>query len=139
MTQGAAGIQQNVKRVMSEAIKEGTFVSLCTIKQPDNVFTDSGFPSGNFVNMAGLVNIPCMKAPQSMLRIGANEVKAVVGNESIEPSHVLLNGYYPAIPQVTNSRPALQAIVDGIAYEVMGVEHDSQFQMSRLTVRVATR
>lgn len=139
MTQGAAGIQQNVKQVMPQATSEGTFVSLCTIQQPDNVFTDSGFPSGTFVNIAGLVNIPCMKAPLSMLRIGATEIKRVDSIESLEPSHVLLNAYYPAIPQVTPTRPSLRAIVDGINYEVMGVEHDSQLQMSRLTVRVATR
>lgn len=139
MTQGAAGIQQNIKEVMAQAIAEGTFVSLCTIQGPDNVFSDSGFPSGAFVNLAGLVNIPCMKAPQSMLRIAAEERKAEPGVQSLEPFHVLLNGYYPAIPQVTTTRPSLRAIVDGVQYEVMGVEHDSQLQMSRLTVRVATR
>lgn len=139
MTQGAAGIQQNIKQVMPAATAEGTFVSLCTIQQPDNVFTDSGFPSGTFVNIAGLVNIPCMKAPQSMIRIAADERKAEAGIQSLEPSHVLLDAYYPAIPQVTPTRPSLRAIVDGINYEVMGVEHDSQLQMSRLTVRVATR
>lgn len=139
MTQGAAGLKQALDDVMIEVKDSGLFVSLCTIEQTSGTLTASGFPDGTFTAIAGLSNIPCMRAPVSMSFIRASEEKREPGIETLEPVHILLNGYYPAIPQLTSTRPSLRAVVDGINYEVMGVEHDSQQQMTRLLARVAAR
>ena len=63
----------------------GLFDSLCTIQVPDGVLGASGAPSGNFVNVAGLIpagnigvnliNIPCMESVPSTARVQATEVK----------------------------------------------------------------
>jgi len=133
------GLSQEIAKVMPEARTLGLFVSLCTVEQPDNLFSDSGFPSGNFLPISGVVNIPCTAPPPNVIRVQASEDKKLDGVQSIVPSHVLLNGYFVQIPWAVVNRPALRAVIDGQIFEVLGVEHDSQKQMTRLSVRVAAR
>lgn len=133
------GLSQEIAAVMKEARATGLFVSVCTVQQADGGFTASGFPDGGFTNISGVVNIPCTAPPPSVARVQASENKQVDGVQSLVPAHVLLNGYYPQVPFATTTRPALRAVIDGNNFEVMGVEHDSQKQMTRLAVRVAAR
>lgn len=51
--------------------------------------------------------------------------------ESVLKRTVKLNGYYPTI-QVRTHR----AVVDGVAYLIRGVEHDSERYSTRLQVEV---
>jgi len=129
-----AGIQLAIQNVMPQAIATGLFVSLCTIQEPDSLFMGAGQPSGNFVNVAGFVNIPCMAPPLSDVRIQAEEKNAEEKIEVFSPLHVLLNGYYPGIEIGTGQ--GWRAIVDGQAMDLLGAEHDSQSQMTRLAVRI---
>ena len=66
------GIAVNVAAVMPRAIETGLFVSLCTIQQPDGNYGPSGQPSGVYVDVSGLVEIPCMSAVPSDSRIQAS-------------------------------------------------------------------
>ena len=59
-----------------------------------------------------------------------------------ELHHVLLAGYFPALDLGWRGegtpKGEWQAIVDGWAYTIMGVESDSQSQMTRVQVKLET-
>lgn len=128
-------IQASVQNVMVAANLTGLFISLCTIQQPDGVLIDAGQPSGNYANVAGLVNIPCSAPPVSSVRLQATEVRAADDIQAFAPRHVLLNGFYPSIQQ--GVADGWIAVIDGVVYTLMGAENDSQSQMTRLMVRFA--
>jgi hypothetical protein len=128
-------IQASVQNVMSAAMRTTLFVSLCTIQQPDGVLIDAGQPSGNYINIAGLENIPCTAPPVSPVRLQATEVRAADDIQAFAPRHVLLGGFYPTIQQ--GVADGWIAVIDGIVYTLMGAENDSQSQMTRLMVRFA--
>jgi hypothetical protein len=126
-------IAAGVAAVMPQALATGLFVSRCTIQQPDGNLIQAGQPSGTFVNVAGLVNIPCMAPPESSVRVTASEVKSIDNIQAFSELHILLNGYYPQIQQgVVNG---WHAVVDGSALDILGTESDSQSQMTRMVVR----
>ena len=126
-------IQASVSNVMTQALRTGLFVSLCTIQQPDGALIGAGQPSGNFVTVAGMANIPCMAPPESSVRITASEVKSEANIQSFSELHVLLKGWYPALEDGVSM--GWRAVVDGQTFDVLGAESDSQGQMTRLVVR----
>lgn len=133
------GIAYEVQGVMPAAVATGLFVSLCTIQAPDGIIGGSGQPSGNFANVSGLVNIPCMDAPDSVdkFNIQATEVRAIEEIESKGFRHVLLDNYYPTIDQY--HRQGSRAVIDGVdIYTILGVEVDSQSTQTRLKLELAT-
>lgn len=127
------GLGYEIAAVMPTALASGLFVSLCTIQQPDGVLIDAGQPSGNFVTVAGMENIPCMAPPESSIRINASEVKSEANIQSFSELHVLLKGWYPALEDGVSM--GWRAIVDGQTFDVLGAESDSQGQMTRMVVR----
>ena len=50
--------------------------------------------------------------------------------------HVLLDDYYPAME--TGWRSGWRAVIDGTNYDITGIEHDSQYQMTRVGVLLVT-
>lgn len=135
------GLQYEIMRVMPEAAKMGRFESLCTIQAPDGSLGASGFPSGAYVNVAGLVGIACQDAPPSLARIQATEAKSLAEILALNMRHVLLDGYYPTISKNTEWRAVITA-ADGstvTVYDIMGAESDSQAQLTRLEVRLVTQ
>lgn len=118
---------------MESVAEVDLFTSLCTIMAPPATLT-VGAPIGPYTPVPGLINIPCLKASPSPLRVQGTEVKSIEEQQSIQPWHVLLNDYYAALDGHTE----YQAVIDGIDFDVLGVEHDSQMQMSRLSVREVT-
>lgn len=128
MTQATSGIAA----VMPSALATGLFVSLCDIQQPSGVFGASGAPDGNYTDVSGLTGIACMKAPPSIKRLTAMEQNSVPTILSVNQSHVLLDAYYPAI------QTGYRAVVDSIAYDIKGVESDSQRVMTRLRVELVS-
>jgi len=124
-------IQRSIARVMPTALASGLFVSLCTIQQPDGLYVGSGQPSGNWINVSGLVDIPCMNAPESELRPTADEEKGELETTAFNLQHVLLDDYYPTIQ--TNWR----AVIDGVAFDILGSESDSQRTQTRLKLQLA--
>lgn len=111
----------------------GITPSLCTIQQPDGNLIDAGQPSGNFVNVPGLVNLVCMSAPMSEARLQATDVRALEDIQSFVPHHVWLAGYYPQIQSYAEN--GAQAVIDGKTYLLLGAETDSQMQTTRLSIR----
>ena len=131
MTQGLA---YEIASVIPAVLDSGLLVSLCTIQEPSGNIIEAGVPDGTYVNVSGMVDIPCTAPPPSEARIAATEVKALAEIMSLNIHHVLLGGYYPAIETNTEWR----AVIDGIDYDILGAESDSQKQMTRLAVRIAT-
>lgn len=79
--------------------------------------------------MAGMADIPCRIAPVSATNITDKEVRT----ESVQALYSLrelkLNGYYPLI-----QARVMLAHVDGVRYQIRGVEHDSEHFSTRLLV-----
>jgi hypothetical protein len=129
------GIQGDINAVMTEVDSSGLLVSLATISKPDGLFGPSGAPSGNYVNVPGLMCIPCIDA-FSQGDIQATEVKELQEVQSRGLRHLLLNGYYPEATPDGQIPSYWRATVDGITYDILGVEHDSQTQMTRLKLQL---
>lgn len=108
--------------------------SLCTITVPPHVFDDGGAPDPNapYTPLAGHENIPCTAPPPSEARVQATEIKDLAEIMSKSFRHVLLGGYFPLI--ISDYR----ALIDGVEYDILGVEDDSQYRMTRLGVQLAT-
>ena len=140
-----------VQAVLPAALALGSFVSLATLQAPDGVFTPAGAASGKFVDVAGLQNIVCMSSVPASSTIQATEVRALEEITASELHHVILNGYYPQIDQGWrgDGTPTGQwrivvgdniagELTNGFAYQIMGVESDSQNQMTRIKIRLGT-
>ena len=121
---------------MPEAIRTGLFVSLCTIQAPSGGFGPSGAPVGPYADVAGLVNIPCTAPPPGETRILSTEVKELAEIMAAQLKHVLLDNYYPTLE--AGVRVGWQALIDGTAYDILGAESDSNGQMTRMEVKLAT-
>lgn len=131
-------MQYALSQVMPQATRTGLFVSLATIQQPDGNYGPSGQPSNAYVSVAGLVNIPCMDAVPSSARVQATEIKELQEIMSKGMRHMLLNGYYPQSTPDGQIPTDWRAVVDGVIYDILGVEHDSQLTQTRLELQLLT-
>ncbi len=126
--------------VVPAVIDSGLPVSLCTIQYPTGILTADGSPdltsgpnNDGFIDVSGLVDIICMDAPTSILKIRATETKTQTEIESMNSDHCWLAGYFPHILPNTQWR----AVVDGVRFDILGAECDSQRQMTRLDLQVS--
>lgn len=128
----------DIDAVMPLAVATGLFVSLCTISAPAN--SDTGAPDGTYSPVSGLSNIVCMDAPEGLgSGLSANEAKAEAQIEAMAMRHVLLDRYYDELSPATNwGDVAWQATVDGVIYDLLGAEADSQQTQTRLRLRKVT-
>ena len=134
------GNQYSIDAVNEAALDSGLIVSLVTIQQPTGEQTADGSPlatggdtGDGWNNVAGLINLQCMNGPEADARIRAKTNRDVDYVEAFQFRHLFLPGYYPQIEQFDNWR----AIVDGQAYDPIGVETDSQFSQTRLLLQLA--
>lgn len=127
-------IQQAIASVPATAKASGLYSSLCTIQAPSGVFGATGAPDGNYVNVAGRVNLSCQRAAPSVIRITAGEVRTQSDIEQTLADHVAFPAYYPDL----ESAAALgyQAVIDGVTYTILGAEVDSQHQLTRMEVQL---
>jgi hypothetical protein len=116
----------------------GLMQSTCTVQAPSGNLGASGAPDNTYVDVAGLVNIACMNAPESVGNIAATEVKNIAEIMSISLRHVLLNGYFSQLDGQNWGEVGWHAIVDGIDYDILGAERDSQFSQTRLKLRLVS-
>lgn len=138
-----AAIALAIRGVMPAALATGLFVSLFTAQQPVPTQGANGAIAFDYVDVAGLIAIPCMSSPESPGSIQATEVRALEEITAAELHHVVLNGYYPALDagwrgENADGKGAWIALIDGFRYEISGVESDSQSQMTRVQVKLAT-
>jgi hypothetical protein len=113
----------------------GALVSLCTIQQPSGNVVN-GTADNTFSSVTGLINIPCMDAVLSPGAISATEVKGLEEIMSAAFRHVFLNACYPQL--LAAAGHGWRAIVDGVTYDLLGAEDDSQGVMTRLKLQLVT-
>src|SRR5262245_30048248 len=130
-------IARAIQAVMPAVRESGLLVSLATFQLPDGL-TDGGFVSSNYADIAGLVDIPCMVAPfgTSDTISNTNEQKGQEEQESKREFHAILDNYYPAAE--TAWRDGARIVIDGNPWDVIGVEFDSQHQMTRVRISNTT-
>ena len=137
-----AFIENAIAQVMPAALATGVFVSLATFQAPNADYDAAGAWEGTWANIAGLTNIPCTAPPISDAKISATEARQLQEILASEFHHVLLAGHYPSLDQgwrgTGTPAGAWRVLVDGTAYELAGVESDSQGQMTRVTARIST-
>lgn len=127
-------LARSLARVMPAAVAAGLLRSTCDIQQPDGTFSTNGTPSGNFTDVFGLVGIRCMDAPESDNRIQATELKQLAEIMAKGLRHVLLDTYYPQLD--TAAGLGWRAVIDGVVYDLMGAEKDSQRSQTRLKLQL---
>ena len=134
------GIEYDLQAVNEEALASGLIVSLVTIQQPTGEQTADGSPlmtggdSGDgWNNVSGLINLQCMNGPEADARIRAKTERQTEYIEAFQFRHLFLPGYFPQIQQFDNWR----AIVDGQAYDPIGIENDSQRTQTRILLQLA--
>ena len=125
-----------ISQVRPAVTAAGLDVSLCTFQSLDAAQGTTGNPVGTYTDVLGLVDILCMDAPLAPGTISALEMKALAEIESKGIRHVSLSGYYPAV--VVGVPEGWRAIVDGIVYDVMGAEADSQTSQTRVKLQLVT-
>jgi hypothetical protein len=127
-------LQYEFEAVVPAVAAEGLFNSLCTIKQRSGQVSALGQLSmQNYQPIADLTDIACRIAVQAPGNPPQGDVTRMQQQfDTRTLYHVLLDGYYPEILQQN------LANVNATDYEIMAVEPDSDFQMTRLAVRVYT-
>ena len=106
----------------------GLFPSVCTIQAPANTNVKGDIVKAPWTNVGGLVGIPCRLSPVSPGR----EVRTGDQSYMVTTHYVTLRGRYAGIA------PHMQAVVDGVAYDIEGVTGDGSAVMTRLAVRAVT-
>lgn len=131
-------IQAEIQNFMPQAISSGLFVSLATITQPPSGQGPTGNPpAGPYTPVSSLLtNIACVDAPPSMARIQATEMKDVGEIESKGMRHVLLS--INVLTSLNWSAMAYRVVVDGIEYDLLGAENDSQNTQTRLDMQLVS-
>jgi hypothetical protein len=132
-------VNQDLTAVLQMPIQSvaitGLFASVCNIYSrpgdPDAFVNDEGqVDLTNLVSVDGLQNIQCMRAPLVDGRVNPNFTERQADStHEYQLTHVLLDGYYPAIEK------RFFAEVDGDFYEIRNAEPDSQKTMTRLALR----
>lgn len=125
-----------IAQVIPQVLASGLCVSLCTIQAPSGVLTDSGAPNRVYVNVTGLVDLTCMAAPLTTGSIVANEQKSMTQILATNNGHCFLPSYHPEI--VAGYMLGWRAIVDGIAYDILGAENDSQATQTRMKLEISS-
>ncbi len=124
------------------AYNQGLFPSLCTVQSPDQGRGPTGNLVGTFTNVPGLVDLPCQDAPPSIARVQATEVKAVADIMSHGLRHVLLNQCFVDAPADATgqgwSSKGYRCVIDGVTYDLLGCENDSQLSQTRLDLQLVT-
>lgn len=132
-----ASIATAIAGVMPIVRATGLLVSLFTARQPSGELGPTGAPDGSYSDVTGLVDIPCTSPPENIATIKATEMKAIAEIAAAEFHHVLLDNFYQTLDD--GWRGGWQCLIDGVLFDIKGVESDSQSQMTRVCVtRVTT-
>jgi head-tail adaptor len=100
----------------------------CTIQKDTPTRTSSGMEKSDWANLADHVAIHCRLAPIETRQ--DQEVRQSDQTVTTAGWWALLRGYFPAI---TTKHRALMD--DGAAYNIIGVDVDSERKMTRLTLQ----
>lgn len=106
------------------------YPSEATIQQYTATADSYGAEVRTWADVVDLKDLPCAVVPSQRLHGSAT---SPVGGTVIMSTHrIALAGHYPMIT------PGMRAVVGGVAYDIMSVEHDSHEKMTSLGVQVAS-
>lgn len=125
-------IKQAIAKVMPAVRATGLQISLATFQAP-SADLSTGFPLDVWIDVPGLIGIHCQLGPETDMSVVANEQRTQPMVTSTNLHRLELDDYYPTIE--AGWRNGWRAVVDGTAYDISGVENDSQKQVTRLCVR----
>jgi head-tail adaptor len=103
------------------------FTSRATIQMPQSTPDSYGAPTVTWTTVATLQAMPCYIAPGNGTEVRGQLLVQTTGQVAIQ-----LSGYYP---QITTS---MRALVDGLPYDILSVDHDSQLVSTKLIARTVT-
>jgi len=129
-----AALNYPLANIMPQGYAAGMFPSLATLQQLVQDQGPTGNPTGAWVNVSGVVNVPCKDAPASIARIQATEMKDVAEIMAKGLRHVLLNQCFLNAPNW--AAMATRMVVDGFTYEVLGAENDSDTIQTRVDLQL---
>jgi hypothetical protein len=105
------------------------YPSEATIEEPTETRDSFGSTSSTWATLASHSAIPCRVAPLTVQTpTFSNEAKLEDLSYLTTTHHIALRGYFPLIT------PLMRAMVDGVAWDIKGVEHDGQHVTTRLRV-----
>lgn len=111
------------------AALKGFYPSECTIQEPTEIQDDTGHPVASWSDLAGHVNMPCRLSPISGR---AGEIRTPAQTYT-EASHVV--ELTRTVPDVTTK---MRAVVDGVIYDIVLIEHDGQGVSARILTELVT-
>ena len=129
-------------QIMPQVAVAGLFPSLCTAQKPSGNIVN-GAPDNTFIDVIGLIDIPCMDAVLAPGNIEATEARELEEIMSKSYRHITLNKSYPAFYTDGLGGPGGQqlgwrVIVDGVVYDLLGAEPDSFTTQTRLKCQLVT-
>lgn len=128
-------IQQSIARVMPAVRATGLQSALATFQSASQDFS-TGMAPNTWTNVAGLVDIAGQFGPETDMSVVANEQRTQPMITATNLHRLELDDFYPTIDP--GWRNGYRVLVDGLPYDISGVEHDSQSQVTRLCVKDVT-
>ncbi len=98
--------------------------SSCTVQEATISSSSYGETGRTWGNLSGVVSVACRIAPASQ-----QEPKNVDLEYAINTHTAVLKGHYSTI------KAAMQAIIDGVTYDITGVSFDDEALQTRLDLR----
>jgi hypothetical protein len=127
-------ISRSINRIVPAMISTGLHKSLATFQAPPR---GPGFPgTAPWTDVPGLVNIPCQFGPEADDGEMAMEFRQQPQTTDTGLHRLEFRGYYPTLE--AGWRSGWRVVVDGVAYDVVGIESDSQRVLTRAKVRLVT-
>jgi len=106
------------------------YVSLCTIQESTPTRDASGQPILAWSDLAGHIDLPCIIAPISPGSPEAAEMHRPDGTIVKATHHLSLPDIYTSI------FPDMRAVVSGVNFDILSVEHDSHGTLTRFRMEV---
>lgn len=127
------GLQVGMGSLMTQFRATGLARSSVTFQENLSTTVD-GTPGQTWTNVSGMVGLNCMRGalPTGGNHTSADKMKTIEDIMSIQPYLVLMDDYYPTIVDT------YRAVIDGVPYQIWGVESDSQIQMTHFLAKVIT-
>ena len=101
--------------------------SRCTIRTPTTSVNAANQPViTGYASVAGMINLECRMAPFITLRPDDTQIRDQQVTENLNRRNLKLNSYQPTIVN------DMYALIDGVNFKVVGVEHDGSHFSTRL-------
>lgn len=132
-------LNSGLSRLLPAITGMGLLSGTVTIQVFDGTLGDSGVErrdvDANWDDLAGHVDLACMVAADIfMTRITQSTERRsadVISEQDLQ--HCLLDGYYPEIQKTHRAVVTRGAVTR--TFDISGIEHDSQVNMTRLALR----